>query len=53
VPRRGVGDARACAIRTSALDADDPTQLLREHSVPRLRELARIVDAHGRPWKDK
>jgi sulfofructosephosphate aldolase len=41
------------AIWTATLAADDPTALLREHSVPRLRELAAIVDAHGRPWREK
>src|SRR6185503_1006991 len=41
------------AVWTAALAADDPTELLREHSVPRLQELARIVDAHGRPWREK
>lgn len=41
------------AVWTSALAADDPTELLRTESVPRLRELGAIVDAHGRPWRDK
>ena len=41
------------AVWTATLAADDPTALLREHSVPRLRELGAIVDAHGRPWRDK
>jgi sulfofructosephosphate aldolase len=41
------------AIWTAALAADDPTELLRSHSVPRLRELAAIVDRYGRPWRDK
>ena len=41
------------AVWTATLDADDPTELLRGCSVPRLHELARIVDAHGRPWRDK
>ena len=41
------------AVWTSTLGADDPTGLLREHSVPRLHELAAIVDAHGRPWREK
>jgi len=40
-------------VWTSTLGADDPTELLREQSVPRLHELASIVDAHGRPWTDK
>jgi len=41
------------AVWTATLDADDPTELLRDESVPRLQELAAIVDAHGRPWRDK
>lgn len=41
------------AVWTATLGADDPTDLLRRHSVPRLRELAAIVDAHGRPWREK
>ena len=41
------------AVWTSTLGADDPTDLLREHSVPRLRELAAIVDEHARPWHEK
>ncbi|HZT91302.1 MAG TPA: hypothetical protein VFA05_04605 [Gaiellaceae bacterium] len=41
------------AVWTPALAADDPTQSLREASVPRLRQLAAIVDAHGRRWRDK
>jgi sulfofructosephosphate aldolase len=41
------------AIWTATLAADDPTELLRERSVPRLRELGAIVDAHGRPWREK
>jgi sulfofructosephosphate aldolase len=41
------------ALWTSVLAADDPTHLLREQSVPRLHELAAIVDAHGRPWREK
>jgi sulfofructosephosphate aldolase len=41
------------AVWTATLHADDPTELLREHSVPRLQELARIVDAHGRPGREK
>ena len=39
------------AVWTPALAADDPTPVLRSHSVARLRELAAIVDAHGRPWR--
>lgn len=41
------------AVWTATLGADDPTELLREHSVPRLQELGRIVDEHGRPWREK
>jgi sulfofructosephosphate aldolase len=39
------------ALWTSALDADDPTPLLRQRSVPRLQELGSIVDRWGRPWR--
>jgi sulfofructosephosphate aldolase len=41
------------AVWTATLVADDPAALLREVSVPRLQELGAIVDAHGRPWRDK
>jgi sulfofructosephosphate aldolase len=41
------------AVWTATLGADDPTELLREYSVPRLQELARIVDANARPWREK
>ena len=41
------------ALWTSVLAADDPTELLRTRSVPRLRELADIVDRHGTPWRQK
>lgn len=41
------------AVWTATLGADDPTELLRAHSVPRLRELAEIVDAYGRPWRER
>jgi len=41
------------AVWTATLSAEDPTQLLREHSVPRLEQLGAIVDAHGRPWRAK
>jgi sulfofructosephosphate aldolase len=41
------------ALWTATLAADDPTELLRERSVPRLQELGRIVDEHGRPWREK
>ena len=39
------------AIWSDAVAADDPTPLLRERSIPRLRRLAEIVDRHGRPWR--
>jgi sulfofructosephosphate aldolase len=41
------------ALWTSVLGADDPVPLLRERSVPRLLELAAIVDRAGRPWRDR
>jgi sulfofructosephosphate aldolase len=41
------------AVWTATLAADDPTELLREHSVPRLQQLGEIVDTYGRPWRDK
>jgi sulfofructosephosphate aldolase len=41
------------ALWTATLGADEPTELLRAHSVPRLRQLGEIVDAHGRPWRDR
>ena len=41
------------AVWTATLPADDPTELLRVRSVPRLQELAAIVDAHGRPWHER
>jgi sulfofructosephosphate aldolase len=41
------------AVWTATLDADDPTELLREHSMRRLRELGSIVDEHGRPWRER
>jgi sulfofructosephosphate aldolase len=41
------------AVWMSTVAADDPTELLRERSLPRLQELGRIVDAHGRPWREK
>jgi sulfofructosephosphate aldolase len=41
------------AVWTATLAADDPTELLRSHSVPRLQQLGAIVDEHGRPWRDK
>jgi sulfofructosephosphate aldolase len=39
------------AVWTATLEADDPTELLRTHSVPRLRELGAIVDERGRSWR--
>jgi sulfofructosephosphate aldolase len=51
------GGASGClagrALWTAALPADDPTELVREWSVPRLRELNRIVDEYGRPWRER
>src|SRR4029453_14595672 len=41
------------ALGTATLGADDPTEILRERSVPRLRALGEIVDAHARPWREK
>jgi sulfofructosephosphate aldolase len=41
------------AVWTATLGADDPAELLREHSVSRLEQLGAIVDAHGRPWRTK
>lgn len=41
------------ALWTTALAATDPTELLRGRSLPRLQELCSIVDAHGRPWREK
>ncbi|MGW0230126.1 aldolase [Actinopolymorpha singaporensis] len=40
------------ALWTNALPAADRTRLLREESVPYLRELAAIVSANARPWTD-
>jgi hypothetical protein len=40
-------------VWTPAVGDEDPTPSLREHSIPRLRELAAIVDAHGRAWSDR
>lgn len=39
------------AIWTDVLPAPDPSPLLRESSVPRLRELAAIVDRLGHAWR--
>jgi sulfofructosephosphate aldolase len=52
LPWRRLRNARGRALWTSVLSADDPTTLLRERSVPRLRELAEIVDRFGRPWRE-
>ena len=41
------------AVWTPAVGDDDPTATLRQYSIPRLRELAAIVDAHGRPWSER
>jgi sulfofructosephosphate aldolase len=41
------------AVWTATLAHSDPTDLLRSRSVPRLQELGAIVDAHGRPWREK
>jgi sulfofructosephosphate aldolase len=41
------------ALWTSTLPAADPTELLRSQSVPRLQQLAAIVDEHGRPWRER
>jgi sulfofructosephosphate aldolase len=41
------------AVWTPAVGADDPADILRAYSVPRLRELGEIVDAHGRPWRER
>jgi sulfofructosephosphate aldolase len=38
------------ALWRETLPADDPTDLLRRRSVPRLRELGEIVRRHARPW---
>jgi sulfofructosephosphate aldolase len=35
------------ALWTNALAADDPTELLRTQSVPRLQELIELVDRHA------
>jgi sulfofructosephosphate aldolase len=38
------------ALWRTVLGAEDPTWLLRRHSVPRLQHLCEIVDRHGRAW---
>jgi sulfofructosephosphate aldolase len=40
-------------VWAATIAADDPTAALREYSVPRLQALGAIVDAHGRPWRNK
>ena len=41
------------ALWTATLGADDPTEALHARSLARLQELAAIVDAHGRPWREQ
>jgi sulfofructosephosphate aldolase len=41
------------AVWMSTLDDADPTRLLRQHSVPRLEQLAALVDAHATPWRER
>jgi len=41
------------ALWTATLEADDPTAILRERAMPRLRQLGEIVDAYGRAWREK
>ena len=41
------------AVWMPAVGDDDPTATLRAYSIPRLRELAAIVDTHGRPWGER
>jgi sulfofructosephosphate aldolase len=41
------------ALWTVTLGADDPQAVLRAESVPKLQQLAAIVDVHGRPWREK
>jgi sulfofructosephosphate aldolase len=38
------------ALWRDTLAADDPTFLLRKHSVARLQSLGEIVDRHAKPW---
>jgi sulfofructosephosphate aldolase len=40
-------------VWAATVAADDPTAALREYSVARLQTLSTIIDAHGRPWRDK
>jgi sulfofructosephosphate aldolase len=41
------------AVWAPTLAAADQEAALREYSVPTLERLAAIVDAHGRPWREK
>ena len=41
------------AVWMGTIGAEDLQARLRAESVPRLRQLAAIVDAHGRPWRAK
>jgi sulfofructosephosphate aldolase len=41
------------ALWTATLGAEDPTEVLRSHSVPRFRELAARVDRLGQSWREK
>ena len=41
------------AVWSIAVGARQPAPVLREQAVPRLRELAALVDRHGRPWREK
>jgi sulfofructosephosphate aldolase len=51
------GGASGClagrALWTAAVGDDDPSASIRAVSVPRLQELGRIVDEHGRPWRGR
>lgn len=41
------------AVWTATLAAPDLHAALRAESVPKLQQLAQIVDTHGRPWREK
>jgi sulfofructosephosphate aldolase len=41
------------AVWAHTVGDDDPAAAMRASSVPRLEELAAIVDEHGRPWREK
>jgi sulfofructosephosphate aldolase len=41
------------AVWSDIVGVEDPAPLLRERSVERLRNLAAIVDEHGRPWRER